>query len=244
MGVRMVEGDFHYGHLGLGSLIASAADTFSATIIDPAIEPDLIVTLAKGKSILEVEIDDVLLWDSRKIKYQSTNAPDRAAGGDTTQFDRAGITVDNTVNGNDAPTADTVAQGTRPSGGGVGVTGAAAGGPGTPTNIGEQGLRYWDSVEFWATSNETVDATGQANHGFNQFAETEFSPYTPDSDIVCHKLWTGAHYHAWTASTATGNSTTLDFGIDCRKMSVDVNELLFDRGVLLSLIEALSAFTP
>ena len=116
MGLRMIEGDQHFGWMGLGAVSASAADTFSAAIVDAIVEPDLIISNKATRKVLEIDVEDVLVWDCRRAEVLSTNLPDFVGGEDKLQSDRCGVTKDNTVNGSDAPTADSVAQGTRPAG--------------------------------------------------------------------------------------------------------------------------------
>lgn len=239
IGVRMIEGDMHFGYMGLGSMTASAADTFSATIIDGIVEPDLIISNKATKKVLEIDIEDVLVWDARESRWETTNSPDITSGGDILQSDKVGMTKDNTTNGTDAPTAGSQAEGTRPGGNGASVTGAAAGGPGTRTQGDEQPTRHWESLELFATSNETVDATGQANHTFNRQHRRQYTKYQDDSGVDAHRLMTAAHYHLWGVSVNTGNISTYNVGIDTRRVSIDLKELMFDRAVLLSILDAL-----
>ncbi len=43
LGIRIIEGDEHYGWIGAGQMVMSGADAFSATILAAVMEPDFII---------------------------------------------------------------------------------------------------------------------------------------------------------------------------------------------------------
>ncbi len=237
MGLRSIEGDEHYGFIGLGSMVASAADVYSATIIDSIIEPDLIVSAKSGR-ILEIDVDDVLVWDCKEWHAHCNASPDIIGGEDLAQAAEGGITKDSTVNGNQQPTADTNAEGTRPGGDGAAVTGAAAGGPGTRTVGDEQPTRYVERFHWWGSADEEQTAVGQLLHEFNAHIVKQNTQYRVDGNDA-HLLLTAAHYHMWLDTDATGVANQMSLGMFARRMSIDLKELMFDRAVLLSILDAL-----
>ena len=241
MGIRLIGGDEHFGRIGFGTVSQSAADTFSAAQLPAIAEPDLIISNKKSGRVLEIDVEDVLIWDNKQWLYHNGGSPDIVGSEAKTQTSSAGITKDNTVEGSAAPTADSIAQGTFPGGSGAAVTGAAAGGgSGGPLMAGdEQPTRFVDRVEFFAIANEE-NATGEINQQFSQEAKTENSPYEDgDSGNTAHYLMTAAHYHLWTESAGTGGAQQVGVGALVRRISTDLMELFFDRAVLLSILDAL-----
>lgn len=244
MGVRLVEGDEHFGHIGFGTVTLSAADTFSAALMPEIAEPDIIVKTKSTRKLLEVDIDDLLVWDNREWHARAGGGIDFVGAEDKTQTSRWGITKDNTVDANAAPTSDAISQGTRPGGNGAAVTGAAAGGgAGQPImNVDVQPTRYVVDGEFFAIGNEE-NAVGEINMGFSQTDSKHNQTYEDTGGNKSHLLMTAAHYHAWHDTAGTGVAGNVGIGASVRKVSIDIDELLFDRGVLLSLLDALSRAT-
>jgi len=240
LSLRYVSSDDHFGWIGFGAMAASGADTFSATILPAIIEPDLIIKATSGRRVLDIDVEDVIVWDAREWQSRSSNTPDIVGGEDKAQFDLGGITKDNTVEGSGAPTADSAAQGTRPGGNGAAVTGAAAGGPGTRMNGDEQPTRFVDRWNYFAVTDEEQTAVGQLLHDFTgNLYQKQFPQYRDSDGQTAHYLMTAAHYHLWSVSAGTGNVSTIDFGASVRRVAIDFEEVMFDRAVLLSILDAL-----
>ncbi len=242
MTLRIIEHDEHYGFIGLGSMTESAANAFSATIIDAIVEPDLIIKTNKGSRKLDIDIDDVIVWDCKEWHWQNDQSPDIVGGENTTQSVQAGLTKDNTVNGNDAPTADTIAQGTRVGGNGAAVTGAAAGGPGTRTVGDEQPTRYVTRVFHWGQGTEEQSAVGQIIREFNTMVIQPQLKYRVDNNDVFY-LMTAAHYHMWIEAQNLSAASNESLGMYTRRVAIDVEELMFDRAVIISILDALVVST-
>lgn len=238
--VRMIGNDEHYGQIGLGSMTMSAANAFSSAPLPGIIEPDLIIKTGTGKRrVLDIDIDDVLVWDCRRWDVRVGTGIDLAGGESTLQQLEGGITKDNTSRTDDGPTADSVAEGTNPSGRGASVTGTA--GLGTTVMNGEDVPRFEQYWDFGLFGNEE-NAAGEINNGaFStkpKNSNLNYSPYQVDG-ITVHKLLTAAHYWLWGDSAAMTAAITFHLGADVRRMSINVEELMFDREVLLSILDAL-----
>ncbi len=242
MSLRIIEHDEHFGYIGLGAMTESAANAFSATIIDAIIEPDLIIKTGRGARSLDIDIDDVIVWDCKEWHFHNNQSPDIVGGEDLTESVQAGITKDNTVNGNDAPTADSAAQGTLPGGNGGSVTGANAGGPGTRTIGDEQPTRYVTRVFHWGQGAEEQTAVGQIIREFNQMAIVKNGRYRVDGNDV-HYLLTAAHYHLWIEAQNLAAVSSEQLGMYTRRVAIDVEELMFDRAVIISILDALVVST-
>ncbi len=238
LGLRSIEGDEHYGWLGAGTMAISATNVFSAAILPEIIEPDFIVKTGGTKLTLEIDVKDVLVWDAREWQAHTTLAPDIVGGEQTLQQMEGGLTKDNTVNGNDAPTADSVAQGTIPGGNGVAITGASAGGPGTAMNGDEQPTRFVDRWSYMAMADEEQTAVGQILWQWEPVYTKQNEMYDVDGNSV-HYLMTAAHYHMWGDSLGMATQLFQSLGFSVRRMSVDLKELMFDRAVILSILDAL-----
>jgi len=242
MGLRAVTGDLHYQKIGFGTVTLSGADTFSAAQLPKIAEPTFIVKDEINRAFLEVDVEDVLIWDNRKWEARAGGAIDFAVSEDKTQTSNWGVTKDNTSDGSDAPTSDAIAQGTRPGGKGAAVTGAAAGGGdgGPLMNSDDIPTRYVARGEFFAIANEE-NAVGEINQSFSQDSTYPYEPYQDsESEHSVHYLMTAAHYHAWLDTAGTGITGNLSLGADVRKMAIDLQELMFDRQVILSILDALT----
>lgn len=239
MGLRSIEGDEHYGHIGWGAVQNTTVDTFDASIIDAIIEPDFIIKTAAKKLTLDIDVKDVLVWDIRTWEAHINATPAATSNEDARLSADSGITKDNTINGNDAPVADTIDEGTQPGGGGAAVTGTAVGGPGTRTVGDEQPSRYEHRTSFTHSGSEEQTAVGQIPLTFETFRIFQYQPYRVDGNAV-HHLLTAAHYHMWLATLEMqGTAKIVNYGSDARRMSVDLKELMFDRAVILSILDAL-----
>ncbi len=239
MGFRLIEGDEHFGHIGFGEVVESAASAFSTAILPAIAEPDLIIKVGDGrKNVLAIDIRDIICWDNREWDYWTDMTPDFVGAEDKLQSAETGITKDNSVQGNQAPTGDNAAQGTRPGGSGVQVTGAAAGGPGTRMNGDEQPTRFVDRVMFFGVADEEQSAVGQILIQYDKERRTPYSPYEADGNTA-HYLMTAAHYHLWIENNGLAAASAVSLGADVRRTSIDLKELMFDRAVLLSILDAL-----
>jgi len=84
------------------------------------------------------------------------------------------------------------------------------------------------------------NAVGEINHEINRHYTKQNTRYEdPETNNDAFHLLTGAHYHLWTDSAGTGAAQTQDFGALVRRVSIDLKELMFDRAVLLSILDAL-----
>ncbi len=240
MTVRMIGNDEHYGEIGFGSLTQLGADDHSAALLPAIAEPDLVIKAGRGnRRVLEIDIDDVLVWDNREwIVRADYIVPGAGLEGDLL-FYRGGITKDNTSDAGDSPTADTIAEGTRPGGVGAAITGQAAN-PNTALMAGDEVMPFVKQFDFGEFRNEE-NAAGEINvSGMTQYPKHNMmqSPYEVNG-ITVHYLMTAAHYWAWIESLGITSAGSMSVGASVRRMSVDVEELFFDRAVLLSILDAL-----
>ncbi len=239
MGFRLIEGDEHFGHIGFGEMVEASASTFGATILPAIAEPDLIIKVGDGrKNVLAIDIKDIIVWDNREWDYWTDVVTDFVGGEDKRQSLEAGITKDNSADGNQAPTGDSAAQGTRPGGNGVAVAGLATGGPGNRMNGDEQATRFVDRVGFFEFTDEEQSAVGQILISAEKVRRTTYSPYEADGNTA-HYLMTAAHYHLWIEANGGAAVASVSLGADVRRTSVDLRELMFDRNVLLTILDAL-----
>jgi len=240
MSLRVVEGDEHYGTIGWGTMIQSATNTFTRIKIDPIIEPDLILRNKITRRVVEIDVQDVLVWDVREWYPQTDATADVAGGENKTQQAFGGITKDNTANATNSATADSIAQGTRPGGSVAGVTGDALSGGASPVTVGETSPRHQRRWQYFGNENEEQTAVGQILHETRNYPQVRQnnSPYMVDGHTA-HELLTAAHYHQWFDSNDLGGPSNQSLGADVRKMSIDIKELMFDREVLLSILDAL-----
>jgi len=238
MSVRMIGNDEHYGKIGFGSIEESAASTFSSAQLPAIAEPDLVIKTGTGsRRVLEIDIDDVLVWDNREWLVHANYAPDLVGGEGVVQKLTGGIVSDNTSAATDNPTADTIAEGTRPGGQAPRVVGAATA---TVLMAGDEVMPYVERFDFGKFGNEE-NAAGEVNiNSMTDMPQNDLknSPYEVDG-VTCHYLMTAAHYWAWLAGIALPAASRLNIGADVRRMSIGVEELFFDRAVLLSILDAL-----
>ena len=242
LNIRMIGHDEHYGMLGLGSIRASAADVFTSLLIDPRIEPDFIIKPRDDtrRRALEIDIDDVLVWDNREWIAYMQNVVDTTGGQDVLQYAEAGIIKDNTSNRSQGPTADTIAGRTRPGGTGAAVVGAATG-SGTASTNGQDVPPFEARFDYGGSANEEQTAASQVNRNATRRLpenDTKFDPYVVDG-ITAHHLMTARSYWGWLLTVNQESTIDLDLAMDCRRMSIDIQELMFDRDVFLSILDAL-----
>lgn len=237
MTIRMIGHDEHYGRIGMGGVTQSAANAFSSAPLPAIIEPDLIISTGKDRSKLNIKIDDVLVWDCRRWDATTDGRPDTSGGENGIHELFAGITHDNVADltAGGGPTAFTVAEGVFPGGQAASVTGSA--GLGTTIMAGDEVPRFEANFEFMAFANEE-NAVGEINQKYTKEATFKYEQYDVEG-IAVHKLLTAAHYWFWVESTLLASAAAVQLGADVRRMSVDVQELMFDREVLLSILDAL-----
>lgn len=240
MGVRMIEGDEHYGHIGAGQMTTIAADTFSIALLPAIIEPDFIVKAQTGSKLrLEIDVKDVLVWDARELRSFYDGTPDGAGSENLKQRAIGGLVKNNTVDGTGTPTADTAAQGTHPSGAVGAVTGGAGGTAAVArTNGDEQPTDFVDRWTYWQNVNEEQTAVGQIQQAFESNHVHQWMPYDLDG-VTCHYLMTAAHYAQWFDGNDLDAAGNQAIGFSVRRVSVDLKELMFDRAVILSILDAL-----
>jgi len=240
MTYRLIGHDQHFGRLGLGAMTLSAADAFSSAPISQLIEPDIVIKSSQGRTrVLEIDIDDILVWDNREWTPRMNFVADLTATQNTGVEIFAGITVDNTQAQTAGPTADSIAQGTFPGGPGAAVTGAATA-TNTVATVGREVPPFVEGWDFGMFSTEE-NATGEINNSnLSQFPkqDTKKMPYQVDGNTA-HQLLTGAHYWMWADTNDIAAAPTLNLSADVRRTSIDIEELMFDRAVLFSILDAL-----
>lgn len=245
MSLRGISGDEHYGNVGLGSMVLSAADTFSTARMPAFMEPDIIISNKKTQKLLDINIDDILVFDCRKWNAHSAVLPDLATTVDTPHVSQAGIIKDNTAAGLAGPTANTIAQGTRPGGVELQVTGNQ-GGATAVQMVGEQVPRYEAYFDFQMDGVEEQTTVGQilteGRFTPKNAEEGIYSPYEVDG-ITVHNLLTAAHYHFWAATDTKQSAAAFQIGMNAKRVSVDFEEVMFDREVLISILDALVVST-
>lgn len=237
LNVKDVGGDEHYGNIGFGSLQMSAADAFSIAKLPALAEPTLIVDLKTGAKV-QIDVKEILVWDLAEWFAMMHATPTLTGLEDLHTHSFSGITKDNTAGSTDFPTSDLAAQGTQPGGRGTVQVGDVAG---LIQMIGETAPRFEARFEFTSIIVEE-NAAGEIvglDVRIPVAAIPNYFPYEQDG-VWVHHLLTAAHYWYWMDTsnwTATGVSS---LGGRVKKVAIDVGELLFDREVLFSLVDALA----
>lgn len=242
LALRLLSSDLHYATHGFGTMTQSAANAFSSALVTSNIEPDLIVVEGKGnRRLLDLQISDILVWDVREWFPHLTWSPDIASAGDVVQTANAGLTKDNSADAREGPTTFATAQGTKPGGAGAAVTGTA-GVQGSAPTVGDEVMPFEALWDYGMISNETVDATGQANHGGMKRMPHEscsYQRYEVEGNSAYHLL-TAAHYWVWINTEALAAAASIALGGSVRRVSVDLDEVMFDREVVISILTALA----
>lgn len=243
MTLRVIGHDEHYGNIGFGSMTMSGANTFSSAPMDTICEPDIVIKTGTGRNrVLEIDIDDILVWDNRHWLPEADYSIDVAGAEAAIQEVFMGVTVDNTRAQTDGPTSDAIATGTRTGGSGASITGAATANNTTRTQ-GQEVPGFVARWDFGSFANEE-NATGEIN--INNMAQhpkhglTENPRYRVDGNDA-HYLMTGAHYWMWGDTAAIGAAAVYNLGASVRRVSIDIEELMFDRAVLFTILDALVA---
>ncbi len=237
MGIKDVGGDEHYGTIGFGGMGLSAADTFSIAQLPVLAEPTLIVDLKTGRKV-NIEVEEILVWDIAEWLAFQVNNPTLAGLENAVLEVNGGITKDNTASSTDFPVADSSVEGTQPGGNGTAQVGNITG---TARMIGETAPRFEARFEWINEANEE-NAAGEINHSLAKLPKRtipNYSPYNQDG-VWVYNLMTAAHYWFWANSTNFTGTATFRLGARVKKVAVGVDELLFDREVLFSLVDALA----
>jgi len=242
--VKEIGGDQHYGNVGFGGMTMSAADTFSTAQLATLMQPTVFVKKVDTKDLLKIQIEDIIVWDVRKYNALQSTTPDVTGGEDLVHTVEGGITIDNTRDSTDRPTAESAAQGTRPGGQVANITGDAGTATVPPQMTGAQPIKYETYFDWHQMAVEEQTAVGQILQEPHQFPRNpEQSTYTPYEveGLTLHHLLTGAHYHFWATTIRIQSPGQFSIGADAKKMSVDFDEVQFDRASMFNLIEALEA---
>jgi len=245
MTVRYVDGQEHYGKVGLGSFVLSGADAFSAAQLPTLIEPSFIYTI-KDKTanrIFETDIDDIIIWDCREWLPEFHGNIDITGGEQAIHTIEAGLVKENNVDPS-VPTADTINAGTHAGGDGAAVTGQAVEGTNTRMNP-EEFPEYEARFEFAVVGHEEQTAVGDIATIFSRLPKERqtFSPYESANGITCHNLLTARNYHYWADTLTLAAAGAFGLGMDATRRSIDVEELMMDRNVFLSILDALAITT-
>lgn len=237
IGAALIGGDEHYGSVGFGNFTASTVNVFTAVRLGTTIEPTVLIKdVDKRSSVLDIKFDDVLVWDISHWNVRLLISWD-VTSQDVNQESVGGVTVDNTSGVNDQPTADTIAQGTKPGGDGATIT--------SGTTTGQVNPRFEMGWATEASANETADATGQSTRT-GQIHHPDVHPQpkaVPDNGNWFYKLLTSRAYHAWMDGNAQATAVSASIGAQARRVSVGLDEVLFDRGGIVDILTALQAIT-
>lgn len=214
------------------------------------VEPTIIIKPAARQklSLIPSDIQEFIVLDLQEWLVWSQNLASFTALADDNSSMVGGVTKDNTRVGDGSPTADTVAQGTRPGGDGALTTGGAGGvGVAQVEMVADDvGLRFEARFDWQALTDEQQDATGQIPYHQQRYPQIfpKYQRYTLDG-LDAFNLMTAAHYHAWVLSDnlITSGVAQFNLGGRVRKVGIDFNEILYDRDILASLLDILT-FTP
>jgi len=249
MTYKLIEGDMHYGQIGFGSVSEVTTQVFGVARLPEIAEPTIVIKQASKKklSLIPSDIQDFIVLDNMQWLPYTQNLATFTTLADDQASLVGGITKDNSRDGDQSPTADTVAQGTRPSGDGA-LTVGGAGGQGVTQAVmlaENIGLRFEARWQFLAFTDEQQDATGQIPvQSFQSLPKVipEVKPYRVEG-FDAFNLMTAAHYHAWIKGDNVTGVSQQNIGARVRKCAIDFNEILFDRDILASLLDILT-FTP
>jgi len=243
MTLRLLDQDENYGNIGFGNMTMSGVDTYSSAQLPTLAEPTFIVTKKdKGRrSIIDVDIEDVFVWDNRKWNVRLAHSPPVTGNENQLYEATAGITLDNTSDSSNGPTAASIAQGTFPGGNGASVTGTA-GVTGSARMVGQDKPEMVEFFDFGQQVNEEQSAVGHINISGVQRTPINYrenQTYEVNGHNVSY-LMTAAHYWAWADTGGpTAAAGILNLGASVRKVSIDLEELLFDRNTVFSILDAL-----
>lgn len=229
-GARLLEIDAHPGHIDFGVATAGSSDAFKTQqVTDAIISPDITINANLFHKEGSVVIEDILVWDIHQWRAHQTANIKVAGAQSALQASAGGITHDNTILADQAPTSDAYAQHTRP------------GGSATVQTTGSENSRYVERFDFFNFSNEE-NATGEINSGiFDKTINRDIAPYQVGDGVDFHLLLTAAHYHMWQKTNNLGVSNDFDLGALARRVDVGFSEVLFDRKTFLGILDAVTA---
>lgn len=212
---RLLDVDEHPGHIDLGQRFMATANVFETELLpDDTIAPDITINksaLTRG----EVKVDEVLVWDTQ---FFEVLGPFRAAIPDNLESGWfCGMVEDNTILGDNPPTADLAAEGTLPG-----------------------GQSFGKSNYVWRLENIVGDfqtATGKTSSNNDGLLRYNFWGYIVDG-VTWHKILTSGHYHFWFQSVQETGNPDFALGMEARRVEVDFVEALFDRQNILAQISS------
>ncbi len=233
---KLIDGDEHFGDIGFGGVIQGSADTFIAGRATALMSPTVrIGNVTDNRNLLSFIIEEIITWDVRHFQMVNTIIPDNVGSEGARQSIKAGITKDNTREVTEQPSADTIAEGTFPTGSNALVS--------SGTTVGQEVPRYEERFDFLEFSNEE-NATGEINLNATglQIRDREYAGYVVDGNWY-HHLLTARNYHLWGESKFTDNIGGIGLGAEVRKVVVDLKEVLFDRGSLITIEDAVGVIS-
>ncbi len=236
--VRLVDQDEEYGTLGLGRMVLAGADTFGVVSIDDLIEPTLIYDIKVSNNKIQTEIFEILVWDVREWLPKSVDDPPSADLETDYTAARGGIARDNTLNKSGFPASEADVN---PDNNTTAVVGAVSGTLGVTTgSVVPRNDAQW---EFGSIVSDAIAADGNVVGEIRRLPENRvvYSPYGHNPSR--HHMLLHANYYQW---FNTDNYTAVAdqaLGMDARLMSIDLEEVLADRGVILNLADALTILT-
>jgi len=234
---KLIDGDEHFGDIGFGGVLQDGATgtNFTAARASALMSPTVrIADVRDSSNILEFIIDEIITWDVRRYDGQCSVQPDNVGAENVRQAAHVGITKDNTREVTNQPTANNTAQGTLPGGDQTSVT--------TGTTVGQEVPRYEERFTIFNFANEE-NAAGEINITHNEMIRQEYAGYVVDGNWY-HHLLTARNYHLWVdSSLALPAAGQFRLGAEVRKVVVDLKEVLFDRGSLITIEDAVGVIS-
>jgi len=233
--LKLIQGDEHYGEIGFGGVAETTTAVFAVAQADDLMEPTVRIKDVRGQDLLKFDIEDIICWDARKYNALSTKVPNNVGAEDVRQTIHGGITKDNTKGADDQPTSDSTANGTRPGGKNPEVLTLAI-------TTGEEAPRFVERFEWFNGVNEE-NAAGEITYEYNRLIERQKQGYPLDGNWF-HSVLTARHYHLWFKSAAAAAALgAFQLGAEVRKISVELEEVLFDRAAIISLDDAIGVIS-
>jgi len=234
---KLIDGDEFFGDIGFGGVVQSGASgtDFTAVRAPALMSPTVrIGDVTDNRNLLSFIIEEIITWDVRRYDTQCSVFPENVGADDTRQSATAGITKDNTREVTNQPTSDGTPQGTLPGGDQVSVS--------TGTAVGQEVPRYEERFVYFNFVNE-ANATGNINISHKEMVKMEYPGYVVDGNWF-HHLLTARNYHLWVASSnAFAAAGQFRLGAEVRKVVVDLKEVLFDRGSLITIEDAVGVIS-
>lgn len=235
---KLIDGDEHFGDIGFGGVIQPSPDVFTRARATQLMAPTVrIGDVTDNRNLLSFIIEEIITWDVRHFEMHNSIVPRNAASEGLRQSIAGGITKDNTREVTAFPTADTIAQGTFPGGDQAHVASGAV-------TVGQEVPRFEERFQFLQFQNEE-NATGEINlNGGPELVlqDKVYAGYVVEGNWY-HHLLTARNYHMWCTSSQTGNAGGVRLGAEVRKVVVDLKEVLFDRGSLITIEDAVGVIS-